>query len=228
MAEGKKNSLLANALSSAIGGIVHATVEQPVTTPIEASITQMQLNGKGFFVNFKDLLKLGVWNGLYRAFPTAMAGAAPKAVFHYGFLNYWINFHTIDGDIRSATKTQSALIGLSTGASECIFTTPINFVKFRMQRPEWGYTGMADCVRTVHRTEGITAFWKGTEAVFARNSICMLGMVYGYKEIESRIPPDIQTGRLHGRCDWRRAWLVPLVPIRDAPGCQTAQPQLHG
>merc|ERR1711998_517541 len=39
--------------------------------------------------------------------------------------------------------------------------------------------------------EGILAFWKGVEAVFARNSICMLGMVYGYMEIESRLPDNI-------------------------------------
>lgn len=80
----KKNSLLANAASSAIGGIVHACIEQPITTPVEASITQMQINGKGFFANFKELYSRGIWNGLYRAFPTAMAGAAPKAVVHYG------------------------------------------------------------------------------------------------------------------------------------------------
>jgi len=193
--EGKKNSLLANALSSAIGGMVHACVEQPLTTPVEASITQMQINGKGFFHNFKKLYGMGVWNGLYRAFPTAMAGAAPKAVVHYGFLNYWVNFYTTDGDIRSATKKDSALIGFSTGASECLITSPINFVKFRMQRPEWGYTGMVNAVVTIHRDEGFFAFWKGIEAVFMRNSICMLGMVYGYKEIESRLPDDFQTGR---------------------------------
>jgi hypothetical protein len=80
----KKNSLLANAASSAIGGIIHACIEQPITTPVEASITQMQINGKGFFSNFKELYGRGIWNGLYRAFPTAMAGAAPKAVVHYG------------------------------------------------------------------------------------------------------------------------------------------------
>ena len=123
--------VLANVLSSAIGGMVHACVEQPVTTPIEASITQMQINGKGFFYNFRQLANLGVVNGLYRAFPAAMIGAAPKAVVHYGFLNYWINFHVSDGDIRSATKFESAMIGFSTGASEVLFTTPLNFVKFR-------------------------------------------------------------------------------------------------
>jgi hypothetical protein len=190
-----RNSVLANVLSSAIGGMVHACVEQPVTTPIEATITQMQVNGKGFFANFRQLSSLGVANGLYRAFPAAMIGAAPKAVVHYGFLNYWINFWVADGDIRSATKFESALIGVSTGASEVLFTTPLNFVKFRMQRPEWGYTGVVDAVRTIYRTEGIFAFWKGLEAVFARNSICMLGMVYGYKEIETRLPQDVQTGR---------------------------------
>ena len=107
-----------------------------------------------------------------------------------GFLNYWINFHVSDGDIRSATKLQSAMIGFSTGASEVLFTTPLNFVKFRMQRPEWGYTGVIDAVQTIYRTEGILAFWKGVEAVFMRNSICMLGMVYGYKEIETRLPDN--------------------------------------
>ena len=236
--------VLANVLSSAIGGMVHACVEQPVTTPIEASITQMQINGKGFFYNFRQLANLGVVNGLYRAFPAAMIGAAPKAVVHYGFLNYWINFHVSDGDIRSATKFESAMIGFSTGASEVLFTTPLNFVKFRklsalvpgpleqrpllglgrprlrvlasvpappcspplllahpdfrasmrccagMQRPEWGYNGVVDAIQTIYRTEGILAFWKGLEAVFMRNSICMLGMVYGYKEIETRLPDN--------------------------------------
>ena len=187
--------IVANVVSSAIGGMVHACVEQPVTTPIEATITQMQLNGKGFFSNFRQLANMGIVNGLYRAFPAAMIGAAPKAVVHYGFLNYWINFHVSDGDIRSATKFQSAMIGASTGASEVLFTTPLNFVKFRMQAPEWGYTGVVDAVSTIYRTEGIGAFWKGIEAVFVRNTICMLGMVYGYKEIESRIPADVQTSR---------------------------------
>jgi len=111
----KKDGLFASAVSSAIGGMVHACVEQPVTTPVEASITQMQINGRGFFYNFRQLYGLGIWDGLYRAFPAAMAGAAPKAVVHYGFLNYWINHFTEDGDIRSATKAQSAMIGFSTG-----------------------------------------------------------------------------------------------------------------
>ena len=80
--QSQKSSLLAKALSSAIGGMVHACVEQPVTTPVEASITQMQINGKGFFYNFRALADLGIVGGLYRAFPAAMAGAAPKAVVH--------------------------------------------------------------------------------------------------------------------------------------------------
>jgi len=64
-----------------------------------------------------------------------------------------------------------------------------------MQRPEWGYTGMVNAIVTINRDEGPLAFWKGVEAVFMRNTICMLGMVYGYKEIEGRLPADFQTGR---------------------------------
>lgn len=36
---------------------------------------------------------------IHSAFPTAMAGAAPKAMVFYGFLDYWVNFYTKDGDI---------------------------------------------------------------------------------------------------------------------------------
>ena len=50
---------------------------------------------------------------------------------------------------------------------------------------------MFNAISTIYKTEGITAFWKGTGAVFGRNSICMVGMVYGYKEIESRLPAGI-------------------------------------
>lgn len=176
--------------SSAIGGFIHACVEQPISTPVEATITQTQINGKNFAHNFRSLASLGIWNGLYRSLPTAFAGAVPKAIVHYGFLNGWINFYAPNGDIRQANKPQSAAIGFCTGASEVLFTTPINMVKFRMQRPEWGYTGMFDAIRRIHADEGILAFWKGTGAVFCRNSICMLGMIYGYKEIEERLPDN--------------------------------------
>lgn len=33
------------AAASAIAGSIHAIIEQPITTPIEASITQTQVNG---------------------------------------------------------------------------------------------------------------------------------------------------------------------------------------
>eukprot|EP00439_Symbiodinium_sp_Y106_P075972 s1529_g15.t1 len=33
------------AAAAAIGGSIHALIEQPITTPIEAAITQTQVNG---------------------------------------------------------------------------------------------------------------------------------------------------------------------------------------
>ena len=77
---------------------------------------------------------------------------------------------------------------MATGASEVMLVNPINFVKFRMQRPEWGYTGMLDAIQTIYRTEGVKAFWKGAGAVFVRNTICNGGMVGGYKLLGSPQP----------------------------------------
>ena len=74
---------------------------------------------------------------------------------------------------------------MATGASEVMLVNPINFVKFRMQRPEWGYSGMLDAIQTIYRTEGLPAFWKGAGAVFVRNTICNGGMVGGYKLLGS-------------------------------------------
>lgn len=59
---------------------------------------------------------------------------------------------------------------------------------FLLCRPEWQYKGMIDCVVRVYKEEGILAYWKGTHAVFWRNSICMLGMVGFYNTVEHCLP----------------------------------------
>mmetsp|Transcript_17535 Transcript_17535/g.29052 ORF Transcript_17535/g.29052 Transcript_17535/m.29052 type:complete len:343 (+) Transcript_17535:54-1082(+) len=176
-----KSSFFADLGASVIAGSLHAIIEQPVSTPIEASITQTQINGKSFFWNFGDLLKKGA---LYRALPAALAGAVPKACIHYSILNIWINAIAPDGDIRKADTRQSTIIGMGVGASEVVLTNPINFVKFRMQRPEWGYKDMGDAIKTIYKTEGLKAFWLGTHWTFLRNTICNGGMVGGYKAFE--------------------------------------------
>lgn len=71
-----------------------------------------------------------------------------------------------------------------------LIASPINFVKFRMQRPEWGYKGMGDAIQTIYRTEGLKAFWKGVGATFMRNTICMAGMLGGYQLLEQKLPED--------------------------------------
>jgi len=179
--------ILAEAGSAAVGGIVHSFIETPIVIPIEASITQTQINAKNFFWNFRELFKTG---NLYRSLPTALLGAAPKAVIHYTILVFYSNVFIPTGSMKDANVKQSVSVGLATGASEVIFSTPINFCKFRMQRPEWGYNGLADAIVTISKTEGVFAFWKGTLPTFGRNSICMGGMLGGYKIVESRLPAN--------------------------------------
>lgn len=49
--------------------------------------------------------------------------------------------------MKNADSRTATLIGMATGATEVLLTNPLNFVKFRMQRPEWGYAGMMDAVK---------------------------------------------------------------------------------
>lgn len=181
----KLKSATGAAWAAVIGGTVHGLLELPVVVPIEASITQTQLNAKSFVWNFKDLFRQ---RALYRSLPTTAVGLIPKCWIHYAWLNFYIQMLVPSGDLKKASKKQSALCGVATGASEVVFLTPFNFVKFRMQRPEWQYKGMIDCVVRVYKEEGILAYWKGTHAVFWRNSICMLGMVGFYNTVEHCLP----------------------------------------
>jgi len=176
------------AWAAVIGGTVHGMLELPIVVPIEASITQTQLNAKSFIWNFKDLLRQ---RALYRSLPATATGLIPKCWIHYAWLNFYIQLLVPSGDLRKASKKESAMCGVSTGASEVVFLTPFNFVKFRMQRPEWQYKGMADCITRVYKEEGALAFWKGTHAVFWRNSVCMLGMVGFYNTVERCLPAGI-------------------------------------
>jgi len=176
------------AWAAVIGGTVHGLMELPVVVPIEASITQTQLNAKSFVWNFTDLFRK---RALYRSLPTTAVGLIPKCWIHYAWLNFYIQLLVPSGDLKKATKKESAICGMSTGASEVVFLTPFNFVKFRMQRPEWQYKGMVDCIVRVYKEEGLLAYWKGTHAVFWRNSICMLGMVGFYNTVEGLLPPGI-------------------------------------
>jgi len=173
-------------------GMLHASIETPIVIPIEASITQTQINGQNFFSNFKTLFQEGA---MYRSLPMAWAAAGPKAAVHYSWLTLYLNAFVPSGSMRDATLSESVKVGLATGMSEVGFITPLNMVKFRMQRPEWGYTGTLDAIQTIARTEGVAAFWKGTLPSFCRNSVCMAGMLGGYRGVEDQLPEWVGSRR---------------------------------
>lgn len=65
---------------------------------------------KSFVWNFKELFRQGA---LYRALPTALVGAVPKAVIHYSILNFYINTFAPDGDMKKADGQTATVIGAS-------------------------------------------------------------------------------------------------------------------
>ena len=172
-------------LSIGIMGLVHAGIELPIGAPVSAAITQTQVNGRHFSENLVELYKR---RALYRSLPASVVGSVPKSIAHYYFFSLFGEHLLPDGDVTKATPRQAALCGMATGAAEAATTTPLNFVRARMQRPEWGYTGTADCVRTVLKQEGPLAFYKGLAPLLVRNPLCSGVMWYTLKSLDSKLP----------------------------------------
>lgn len=80
---------------------------------------------KGFFWNFKELFRQGA---LYRALPTALVGAVPKAVIHYSILNLYINTLAPDGDMKKADGQTATVIGTSLPISKAQPVSPVYHV----------------------------------------------------------------------------------------------------
>ena len=80
VAEKNSASVGVQALGSSIAGSIHSLIETPIVTPIEAAITQTQINGRAFLVNLATLWEQ---KALFRALPAALTGAIPKACVHY-------------------------------------------------------------------------------------------------------------------------------------------------
>uniref|UniRef100_A0A0G4HEE9 Mitochondrial carrier protein n=1 Tax=Chromera velia CCMP2878 TaxID=1169474 RepID=A0A0G4HEE9_9ALVE len=176
---------LSGVWAATISGTLHGLVELPFVVPIEASITQQQLNNKGFFWNFRDLANQ---KKLYFSLNTTAVGLIPKCVLHYAWMNFWTTMVCKSGSLRQSTFREQALVGLMTGGSEVVFLTPFNYVKFRMQRPEYGYTSMWNCITRTIAEKGPWAFWNGTQAIFFRNSICMFGMLGLQQPVKNALP----------------------------------------
>ncbi|ETO30210.1 hypothetical protein RFI_06914 [Reticulomyxa filosa] len=188
--------------SAAVGGMIHSFIETPIVIPIEASITQTQINGRNFFWNFDyvyictDLTAICLL--LFRLF---IGFQKKKTTDGLSFIRTCLRlffscvpvvpfFVIKKGSMRDATLKQSVTVGLATGGSEVILSTPLNFLKFRMQRPEWGYKGLLDAIRRIAKEEGIGAYWKGTLPTFCRNSTCMAGMLGGISVLKPLFPQD--------------------------------------
>eukprot|EP01084_Bolivina_argentea_P145517 255045_1 len=90
---------VSGAWAATIAGTLHGMFELPFVVPLEAAITQTQLNAKGFIFNFGDLLKK---RALYRSFSATASGLVPKCWVHYAFINFWLAVLVETADMRKA------------------------------------------------------------------------------------------------------------------------------
>jgi len=102
----------------------HTPQQTPIVTPIEAAITQQQLNGRQFLFNLTTLAKQ---KALHASLPAGLLGAVPKAVVHYSFLTVWSQLLAPGGDLNAASPLRSAAVGSAVGATEVWLVNPLQW-----------------------------------------------------------------------------------------------------
>ena len=177
-----------------LSGGVHAALEQPtilVSCPIVAATERCRTNGRRFAANIKEMHLKGQ---LWRSKNAQMMASLPKSVTYYLLFRSYTDL-VVGGD-KMNDPIKTATVGMLTGATEPLITTPFNFVNYRMQLPDWGYRGVRDCVSRVYQKEGLTAFWSGLTPTIVRNSVHGGCMWYSIPLLESKLSDETPAKKL--------------------------------
>jgi solute carrier family 25 aspartate/glutamate transporter 12/13 len=150
-----------------------------VTNPLEITKIRMQLQGetarvfkeKGLPVpkpmSFSEVaVELGL-SGLYKGAAACLLRDIPFGAIYFPAYavckDYLVRQENSSG---AASVSNILLAGTMAGIPASLLTTPADMVKTRLQvvpRPgEARYSGIGDCIQKIYRTEGPTAFFKGS------------------------------------------------------------------
>lgn len=148
-------------LAGAFAGLAQATI----STPNEMVKIRMVLMEKEVARGMPRLNAIQVvrdlgLRGMFKGFSATLARDLPYNVVFFPM------YATVKGVLctegEEETMSQLVASGATAGMVAAWLGTPMDMVKTRLQQRGSPFTGIGDCMRTVYRTEGFRAFFKGS------------------------------------------------------------------
>ena len=151
-----------------IAGAIAGTVEHTAMYPVDTIKTRMQALGHpgqrlhrlSVVEALRTALKREGISGLYKGVGAVAGGAGPAHAMHFAV--YELAKEGLGGN-QGAFKHHPAIAAfsgaLATVVNELVMT-PVDLVKQRLQVAHSPYKGVVDCVMSVARTEGLSAFFR--------------------------------------------------------------------
>lgn len=179
--EEHKTSIVSNALGSAAAGIVGRIATHPLDT---AKARLQSLSGASYRGPVDVLVQTfrseGI-RGLYRGFPTVIAGGTPGTIIYLCGYDIFKDQLSAAFPKRNATATKSQdneesfvvhfAAGILAETVACIIYVPVDVIKERLQiqhrKDAVQYKGGWDALVKICKTEGVMGIYKGYGATLA-------------------------------------------------------------
>ncbi|KAL0488036.1 calcium-binding mitochondrial carrier protein [Acrasis kona] len=174
------NASIKVATKTLYGGIAGA-IGATVVYPIDMTKTRMQnqRNNPGapqLYKNsidcFQQIIKYDGYRGLYRGLVPQLIGVAPEKAIKLVVNDFLRDAFGVENEKGEANFPLEVLAGMGAGASQVVFTNPIEIVKIRLQVQGelFRTTGQAPKgAITICKELGFAGLYKGATACFARD-----------------------------------------------------------
>lgn len=163
----RKASPLVHSVSALSAGVIATACTHPldlVKARFQVQHVQKgkaELQYKSVGQAFRLIVAQEGLSGLYR-------GLAPNIIGNgvsWGLYMFWYqSLKNLSGDESPSSLHALALAGAA-GAATSLMTNPIWLIKVRLQSQPFDapdrYLGVAHCMRTIYREEGLSGFWRG-------------------------------------------------------------------
>ena len=195
-------------LTEIVSGGCAGACQLLVTNPLEMVKIRMQMQGetakifqdKGFkvpkglglhYMSFTEIIRDFGASGLYKGAAACLMRDIPFGAIYFpayaACMDYFVNREGSMG----ASSSNILLSGTLAAVPASLLTNPMDLVKTRIQvanRPgEEVYSGIGDCIRKIHQTEGPAAFFKGSVPRVARIAPQFGLSLFAYEKVSQLI-----------------------------------------